>query len=307
MLCTNCGFTNPDLSRFCNQCGSRIASCERAIGERRRLTVMFCDLEGSTALSQRVDPEDLRDILSSYYGAVSRTVSEMDGYVSQYLGDGVLVFFGYPHAHEDDSQRAVRVGLAVLAEVADLNDVFHRRYGLRVSVRIGIHTGPVVVGDVSGSPEQVVVTAIGSTTNIAARVQQMAPSNGIVITSATRQTLGDHFVLEALGGWILKGIDEPVELFHVRGFKEADTTGTRTLRHAAGTLVGRTSEMDLLRERWQRVRAGGGEGILVSGEPGIGKSRLVHALGQNVISDGGLRLCCQCSPYHNMSPFYPII
>ncbi len=308
MLCADCGFANPDTGRFCGQCGCRIASCERAaVGERRQLTVMFCDLEGSTALSQRLDPEDLRDILRSYYDAVSRSVSALDGHVSQYLGDGALVFFGYPHAHEDDPQRAVWAGLALLTEVSVLNEDFARRYELCVSVRIGIHTGPVVAGDVSASQEKAVVTAVGPTTNIAARVQEAAPSNGVAITLATRRLLGHHFVLEPLGARILKGIAEPIELFHVRGGKEAGTDGVRALRHTDGGLVGRAGEMDRLRERWQLVQAGGGEVVLIGGEPGIGKTRLVHALGQHVLDDGGVRLNCQCSPYHNTSAFYPVI
>ena len=270
--------------------------------ERRQLTVMFCDLAGSTALSSRLDPEDLREVLGAYHKAVAEVVAGFDGYVAKYMGDGVLVYFGYPQAHEDDAERAVRAGLALVQRIGRLES----ESGALAS-RIGIATGLVVVGDLIGAGDAQERGVVGETPNLAARLQAMAPANGVIIAERTRRLLGELFEYRDLGTTEVKGLDAPVAVWQVL---RLGTVASRfeALRPASLTpLVGRDAELELLLRRWERAKEGEGQIVLVSGEPGIGKSRLTAALQERLAGEPHTRLRYFCSPYHRDSTLYPFI
>src|SRR6516165_5365851 len=244
--------------------------------ERRQVTVMFSDLVGWTALSARMDPEDLRQLISAYQKCVAEAVHRFGGFVAQYLGDGVLVYFGYPEAHEDDAERAVRAGLELIAEVIAL------KTPASLQTRVGIATGLVVVGDLTGSGEGRERRIVGETPNLAARLQGIAEPNTVVIAEATRRLLGNLFELKDLGAKELKGVAEPVRAWVAL---RASTVESRfEALHPSGltALVGRTEETELLLRRWSRAKSGEGQVVLISGEAGIGKSRLTAALLENV-------------------------
>src|SRR5215469_9076820 len=270
--------------------------------ERRQVTVMFSDLVGSTALSARMDPEDLREVISAYQKCVAETVRRFGGFVAQYLGDGVLVYFGYPEAHEDDAERAVRAGLELILAVIAL------KTQASLQTRVGIATGLVVVGDLmTGSGEARERGIVGETPNLAARLQGIAEPNTVVIAEATRRLLGNLFELKDLGDRDLKGVDEPVRAWVAL---RASTVESRfEALHPTGltALVGRTEETELLLRRWSRVKSGEGQVVLISGEAGIGKSRLTAALLENLASEPHTRLRYFCSPQHTDSAFSPII
>ena len=270
--------------------------------ERRQVTVMFSDLVGSTALSARMDPEDLREVISAYHKCVAEAVRRFGGFVAQYLGDGVLVYFGYPEAHEDDAERAVRAGLELIAAVIAL------KTPASLQTRVGIATGLVVVGDLmTGSGEAHERGIVGETPNLAARLQGIAEPNTVVIAEATRRLLGNLFELKDLGARELKGVAEPLRAWVAL---RASTVESRfEALHAAGltALVGREEEIELLRRRWSKTKIGDGQVVLLSGEPGIGKSRLTAALLENLAPEPHTRLRYFCSPQHTDSAFYPII
>jgi predicted ATPase/class 3 adenylate cyclase len=271
------------------------------LAERRQVTVMFSDLVGSTALSARMDPEDLREVISAYQKCVAETVRRFGGFVAKYLGDGVLVYFGYPEAHEDDAERAVRVGLELIAAVIAL------KTRASLQTRIGIATGLVVVGDLIGSGEAQERGIVGETPNLAARLQGIAEPNMVVIAEGTRRLLGNLFELEDLGAKNLKGIVEPVRVWVAL---RASTVESRfEALHASGltALVGREEENELLLRRWSRAKNGEGQVVLLSGEAGIGKSRLTATLLESVAGEPHTRLRYFCSPQHTDSAFYPII
>jgi class 3 adenylate cyclase len=245
--------------------------------ERRQLTVLFCDLVDSTALASQLDPEELREVVRAYQEACAKVIARFDGHIAQYLGDGLLVYFGYPLAHEDDAQRAVRAGLGIVEALGQLNTRLARERGVHLAVRLGIHTGLVVVGEVGGGTRQEQL-ALGETPNLAARLQGMAAPNTLVISAATLQLLGGFFTSQSLGTSVLKGLAQPVEVYQVLHESMA-----RSRLEAAGStgltpLVGREQEVALLRERWAQVKDGLGQVVLLSGEAGIGKSRLVQVL-----------------------------
>ncbi|HYQ05365.1 MAG TPA: adenylate/guanylate cyclase domain-containing protein, partial [Xanthobacteraceae bacterium] len=244
--------------------------------ERRQVTVMFSDLVGSTALSARMDPEDLRELISAYQKCVTEAVHRFRGFVAQYMGDGVLVYFGYPEAHEDDAERAVRAGLELIAAVIAL------KTPASLQTRVGIATGLVVVGDLTGSGEAQERRIVGETPNLAARLQGIAEPNTVVIAEATRRLLGNLFELKDLGAKELKGVAEPVRAWVAL---RASTVESRfEALHPSGltALVGREEETDLLLRRWSRAKSGEGQVVLISGEAGIGKSRLTAALLENL-------------------------
>jgi class 3 adenylate cyclase len=270
--------------------------------ERRQLTVMFCDLAGSTALSSRLDPEDLREVLGAYHKTVGEVVAGFEGYVAKYMGDGVLVYFGYPQAHEDDAERAVRAGLALAERVAKLESGSGALAG-----RIGIATGLVVVGDLVGTGEARERGVVGETPNLAARLQAMAPENGVMIAEATRRLLGDLFEYHDLGAAEIKGLDAPVAVWQVLR-PSTITSRFEALRSTSlSPLVGRDAEMELLQRRWEYAREGEGQIVLISGEPGIGKSRLTAALQERLSSEAHTRLRYFCSPHHRDSVLHPFI
>ena len=269
--------------------------------ERRQVTVMFSDLVGSTALSARMDPEDLREVISAYQKCVAETVGRFGGFVAKYMGDGVLVYFGYPHAHEDDAERAVRAGLELVAAVSDL------KTHATLQTRVGIATGLVVVGDLIGSGAAQEQAIVGETPNLAARLQGVAEPNSVVIAESTRKLVGNLFELEDLGAKDLKGIAGPVRAW--AALRQASVEGRFEALHATGLteLVGREEELELLLRRWSKAKSGEGQVVLLSGEPGIGKSRLTAALLERLAAEPHTRLRYFCSPQHTDSALYPII
>src|SRR6201987_4856287 len=269
--------------------------------ERRQVTVMFSDLVGSTALSARMDPEDLREVISAYQKCVAETVQRFGGFVAKYMGDGVLVYFGYPQAHEDDAERAVRAGLKLVAAVTDLQT------HAPLQTRIGIATGLVVVGDLIGSGASQEQAIVGETPNLAARLQGIAEPNTVVIAGATRRLLGNLFELQDLGLKELKGIAGPVRAF--AALRASAVESRFEAMHVGGltALVGREEELELLLRRWARAKTGEGQAVLLSGEAGIGKSRLSAALMEAFAAEPYTRLRYFCSPQHTDSAFYPLI
>jgi class 3 adenylate cyclase/predicted ATPase len=274
---------------------------ETDAAERRQVTVMFCDLVGSTALSARMDPEDLREVISAYQKCVAETVRRFGGFVAKYMGDGVLVYFGYPQAHEDDAEQAVRAGLELIAAVAGL------KTRAALQTRIGIATGLVVVGDLIGSGAAQEQAIVGETPNLAARLQGIAEPNMVVIADGTRRLLGNLFELEDLGARDLKGIAGPMRVF--AALRASSAEGHFEALHTTGltALVGREEELELLLRRWSRAKTGEGQVVLLSGEAGIGKSRLTAALLERLSDEPHTRLRYFCSPQHTDSALYPLI
>ena len=269
--------------------------------ERRQVTVMFADLVGSTALSAHMDPEDLREVIAAYRKCTAETVRHLGGFVSQYLGDGVVVFFGYPQAHEDDAERAVRAGLQLVAAVAGL------RTRASLQTRVGIATGLVVVGELTdaGGPQERGI--IGQTPNLAARLQSSAEPNQVIIAESTRRLLGNLFELKHLGARGLKGIAEPVQTWAV--LRVSSVASRFEALHTAGlmALIGREEEVELLLRRWSTAKTGEGQVVLLSGEAGIGKSRLTAELLERLAGEPLTPLRYFCSPQHTDSALYPII
>jgi len=272
-----------------------------ADAQRRQVTVMFSDLVGSTALAARMDPEDLREVISAYQKCVAETVRRFGGFVAKYMGDGVLVYFGYPQAHEDDAERAVRAGLELIGAVTALKP------NAPLQTRVGIATGLVVVGDLIGSGEAQERGIVGETPNLAARLQGVAEPNTVVIAEGTRRLLGNLFELEDLGPKDLKGIAGPVQAWAALRVSSAE--GRFDALHASGLteLVGREEELELLLRRWSKAKTGEGQVVLLSGEAGIGKSRLTAALLDRLASEPHTRLRYFCSPQHTDSALYPVI
>jgi class 3 adenylate cyclase/tetratricopeptide (TPR) repeat protein len=270
--------------------------------ERRHLTVMICDLVGSTALSARLDPEDMRAVTDAYHAACARIVSSYDGFLAEFRGDGILAYFGYPHAHEDDAERTVRASLDIVAAVAQLDTSAKEP----LAVRIGIATGLVVIGDLSGEGALREHAVVGQTPNIAGRLQGLGQPGTIVIATSTRRLLGDLFQLRDLGRHEVKGMAEPVAAWAVEGLSESeDRFGAA---HAGlSDLVGRARELNFLLERQRLAWAGKGQVVLISGEPGIGKSRLMAAVAERIAGERHTRLRYQCSPYHANSALRPFI
>ncbi len=340
MQCVHCKFSNPVGSRFCGQCGSPLSTicpacafdnpegfkfcggCGKALSEltsptpepvrveqeaeRRQLTVMFCDLVESTQLAGQLDPEDLRDVTREYQSAASQVLTRFAGHVAQYLGDGLLVYFGYPLAHEDDARRAVHAGLGVLAAMHPLNERLEREKGLRLAVRIGIHTGPVVTGEV-GAGKKRERLALGQTPNIAARLQGLAGPDQVVMSHNTYRLVSGFFTCRSLGHKTLKGIDRPIEVFLALAESGVQSRFEVTANAGLNALVGRHTEMELLRDAVRLSSRGQSEVLLISGEAGIGKSRLIEELRQQVTDLGGLFMICRTSPYFRDTAFYPVI
>jgi predicted ATPase/class 3 adenylate cyclase len=273
-----------------------------ADAERRQLTVMFCDLVGSTELAARLDPEDLREVIAAYHRTVAEIDRSFDGFVAKYMGDGVLVYFGYPRAHEDDAERAVRAGLGVIDAVGRL-DV----KSVTFQARVGIATGLVVVGDLIGEGSAQEQSVVGETPNLAARLQALADPDAAVIAAGTRRLVGDIFEYRDLGVVELKGIAGPVPAWQVLRPSGVESRFEALRGSMLTPLVGRGEEVDLLLRRWARVKSGDGQVVLISGEPGIGKSRLTAALAESLHDEPHLRLRYFCSPYYQDSALYPFI
>jgi class 3 adenylate cyclase len=269
--------------------------------ERRQVTVMFSDLVGSTALSARMDPEDLREIISAFQKCVAETVQRFGGFVAKYMGDGVLVYFGYPQAHEDDAERAVRAGLEIIEAVSAL------KVGSPLRTRGGIATGLVVVGDLIGSGSAQEQTVVGETPNLAARLQGVAEPNTIVIAESTRRLLGNLFDFQDLGAQDLKGIGSRARAWAV--LRPASIESRFEALHASGLteLVGREEELEILMRRWAKSKTGEGQVVLLSGEAGIGKSRLSAALLERLTAEPHIRFRYFCSSQRTDSALYPIV
>jgi class 3 adenylate cyclase/predicted ATPase len=301
----------PAAQQIDSSAGGDDATSWPSEAERRPLTVMFCDLADSTALSTRLDPEDLQDLIRAYRERCTTIIREYGGFVAKYMGDGILVYFGYPKSLERNAERAVRTGLAIVEAMAGLNAELGRAKGIDIAVRIGIATGLVVVGEIVGEGLAQERTVIGEAPNIAARLQSIAPRNGIVVGALTKEIAGDAFVYQDLGGHQLKGITGLVKTWAVLGVAEEAEEGDESEAAAAVgrlPLVGRDEEIGLLRRAWQQTKEEGrGRVVLVAGEPGIGKSALVETLRAQVREEGLTRIAFRCSPYHTGSALWPVI
>ncbi|MCB0196298.1 MAG: AAA family ATPase [Anaerolineae bacterium] len=339
--CSHCGFDNPPNFSFCGQCGTALtasgasevvstptSNMSEAVpppshppptlysqeAERRQLTVMFCDLVGSTSLSEQLDPEDYREVVRAYQQTAAQVVRQFEGTIAQYLGDGLLIYFGYPTAHENDAQRAALTALGVIEEMKNLNVRLQQsirtrsQSPLRLAVRIGIHTGLVVVGDV-GDGDRRERLAVGETTNIAARLQSLAKPNTVIISAATYHLIEGFFACRPIGFRSLKGISRPMETYRVVRQSRARNRldAAKAAMSGLTPLVGREEEMTLFMARWEQTKDCKGQVLLVGGEAGIGKSRLVRVFREQLMGEAYLWLRCHCSPYYQNTALYPII
>jgi class 3 adenylate cyclase len=260
--------------------------------ERRQLTVMFCDLVGSTTLSAELDPEDLRQVIGGYQAAVTDEVTKLGGFIAKYMGDGALIYFGYPHAHEEDAERALRAGLALVERIGRLE-----WQGTRLSARIGIATGIVVVGDLIGQGSAQERGVVGETPNLAARLQAMAKPGSVLSDDTTRRLVGELFECRDLGAVEIKGLPTPVRAWEVAGLSTIDSRFEALHAARLTPLIGRDEELGLLLRCWERAKASEGQVVLVSGEAGIGKSRLVAAMQDSIGDDPRTTLRYFCSPH----------
>jgi class 3 adenylate cyclase/predicted ATPase len=272
--------------------------------ERRQITVLFCDLVGSTQLSEKLDPEDLQALIEAYRSACTAAIRHYEGHVARYFGDGVMAFFGYPRAHEDDPVRAVHAALEMLSAVTNIPGP------VTLASRVGISSGPVVVGEIAGGGTATTMDwmdAVGETPNIAARLQALATPNTLVISESTKRLVSAAFDLQDLGPQELKGVTRPLHVYHVLGAMHAGTRFEAAHGGSLTPLAGRSTELNLLLDKWKKAKEGDGQVVLVSGVPGVGKSRLIHELKSNIQHEPCIVLQHQCSPYHSQSAFFPVI
>lgn len=295
-----CGSENPSSKKFCGDCGGRLV---RVTPERRQLTVLFCDLVGSTALARRFDPEDLRELIGSYHAACASAIEPYAGHIAQYLGDGVLVYFGYPNAHEDDAARAVRAGLAILDAIQALNTSQRAQH---FQVRVGIHTGQVVTDRIGAGGRQEEL-ALGDTPNVASRIQEKAEPGTVYLSAATHHLVVGLFESVDQGNYQFKGLATPVRLYRAFAASGASDRFDVAAQTGLTPLVGRQEELALLRARWDQAKEGQGNVVLLGGEPGIGKSRLVRELRAQIVDDGGAVVAFRCSAYYQTSALHPLI
>jgi class 3 adenylate cyclase/tetratricopeptide (TPR) repeat protein len=275
--------------------------------ERRQLTVMFCDLVGSTALSEKLDPEDLREVIRAYRETCAKVVGRFEGHIAKYIGDGLLVYFGYPQAHEDDAQRAVHAGLGIVEDMQRLNQRVSKEHGVELGVRVGIHTGLVVAGEM-GAGEVVEKHAIvGETPNIAARLHELAEPNTVVLSARTQRLVEGLFDCDGLGPQHLKGISEPMPVYQVQGEGVAPSRFEAVAERGLTPLVGREEEIALLLKRWNLAKDGEGQVVLLSGEAGVGKSRILREFRARLVDEPHHRAFYFCSPYHRNTALYPVI
>jgi class 3 adenylate cyclase/tetratricopeptide (TPR) repeat protein len=310
MKCSHCGVDNPPGMRFCGGCGGlleeRPTPTVAGEAQRRHLTVMVCDLVGSTPLAGSLDPEDFRDVLTAYQRACASAIGSFDGYIAQYRGDGVLAYFGYPRAHEDNAQRAVHAGLAILDEITALNRRLDEVHGVSLKVRIGAHTGIVVAGEMGEGEARDQRAIVGETPHVAARLESIAPPGSMLISDVTRDLVDGYFETEPLGEKTLKGVSQPVSVHRVLRSTGAESrlelNGARRLT----PVVDRRDEMARLIEAWQHVKDGDGRVVHLTGEAGIGKSRLVCALRDRLEHEAGAEETWQCSAHHRSTSLYPV-
>ncbi len=317
VVCAACGGANSAEARFCGACGAslgtnaaaaRVAEPGRdAVAERRQLTIMFCDLVGYTALSAGLDPEDLRDIVRDYQTLVSAEIRRYDGWVAKFSGDGVMAYFGYPKAHEDDAERAVHAGLAIVDAVRGIRSARGGDKTAGLSVRVGIATGEVIVGDLVGDVVSERWAVVGETPNLAARLQSIAEPNSVAIGARTRHLARGGFHYVELGLHELKGIATPVEVWRVTGERPTPSRFDAAHGRTLTPMVGRGTELTLIDRCWQRALAGNGNVVVIRGEAGIGKSRITQFFCERLKSRRHRRLRYQCSPYHSASALHPVI
>ena len=310
-LCHHCGTSIPTMAtdaspQLALDVSTPLTPGAIAVAERRHLSVMFCDLVDSTALASQLDPEDLRDIVQAYQGVCAEIISRFDGYIAQYLGDGILVYFGYPQAHEDDAHRAVRAGLEII-EAIQAVEIGSRQYNHQLSVRIGVHTGLVVIGEMGGGDRQERL-ALGEVPNVASRLQALAQPDTLMISAETHRLTQVFFICESLGDYQLIGLGHPIGLYRVMQISEAqsrfDVVSAKGLVHP---LVGRASEVDLLLDRWRQASAGFAQVVVLSSEAGIGKSRLVQVVKDEVALESHTLVACRCSAYHQQSTLHAVL
>ena len=285
------------------QSAAIIKSALRESAERRYLTVMFSDLVGSTKLSTQLDPEDMREIIGAYHRCCAEQITKDGGFVARYMGDGLLAYFGYPQAHEDDAERAIRSGLSLVGAVPQL----HALRADPLEVRVGIATGLVVVGDLIGEGAAQEQGVVGETPNVAARLQALAQPGQVVISDGTRRLMGGLFEYRDLGRVTLRGLVDPVQAWQVTGLSVVESRFEAQHDTGLTPLVGRDEDMELLLRRWRQAAAGKGRVLLLSGEPGIGKSRLTVALQERLLDEPHTQLRDFCALHHTESSFYPII
>jgi class 3 adenylate cyclase len=326
-LCAQCGFENPSRFKFCGACGTPLTgqtltpsppqeqpTPQAAISaaeprspdaERRQLTVVFCDVVDSTKLSSQLDPEEYRDVVRAYQRVCTEVIQRYEGHVAQLLGDGLLIYFGYPVAHEDDPHRAVRTGLGILAAMGELNTRLQREKGRQLGVRLGIHTGLVVVGEMGGAGRQEQL-ALGEVPNVCSRIQGLAASDTVAISEATYRLVQGYFACQDLGAQALRGVTESMHIYQV--LRESGATSRLDVAQPRGLtpLVGRESEIALLLERWEQAKAGQGHVVLLTGDAGMGKSRLVQMLKEHVANEPHTRWECRSSEYSQNTALFPL-
>jgi class 3 adenylate cyclase/predicted ATPase len=311
--CPNCNFENPSGSKFCGECGTPLSEHvheslykREQDAERRQVTVMFCDLVGSTRLSEQLDPEDLREVMRAYQGVCAEVIKRFEGYIAKYLGDGILVYFGYPKAHEDDARRAVHAGLEVVQSVRDL-PLQKKQLEQPLQVRIGIHTGLVIAGEMGAGEVREQMAIVGDTPNIAARLQGLAETDTVVISKATYRLIEGYFECESTGQHTLKGISQPMEAYKVLGESGLKSHLEVATTKGLTSLVGREKEIELMLDSWEKAKEGLGQFVLLSGEAGIGKSRLVEVLKGRLVDEPHHIISARCLPYFQNSFLYPVI
>ncbi len=310
--CSKCGFDNPPEARFCAECATPLAELPAAAldtrdyadhgdnalwGERRHLTVLFCDLVGSTSIAARLDPEEWRGIIAGYYRAAAQAIERFGGYVAQYLGDGVMAFFGYPESHGNDAERAVRAGLAIIEAISQLDE---QPVQTKLAARVGIHSGAVVVGAGVGGRSDV----FGDAPNIAARLQAAAEPGNVLITEDTHRLVSGRFDVEERGAQILKGLDRPLCLYKV--LQPSGTLGRLSTERSLTPFIGRAEELNILLSRWERVRRGEGQVVIIIGEPGIGKSRLLRKFREQIADVHHLWIESAGDQFAQSTPFYAV-
>lgn len=339
VVCGACGFANEPDDAFCGGCGQNLAEAapasqpakavaparsqdtiaskpeqdrdtaslpDTAQGARRQLTVVFCDLVGSTTLSERLDPEEMSELLTEYRKVSKKVIKQFGGFIGNFMGDGLLIYFGYPQAQEDDPQRAIRASLGLIAAVQELNaNLFDP--SIRLQVRIGISTGLVVTGEIGTGGLHEKMSIVGDTPNVAARLQGLAEPDTVVIAGRTHRLVEGFFVCDHLGAKKLKGLSEPIDVYCVRQSTSARSRFEAMLERGLTPLAGRNEELNLLENRWDLAKEGEGQVVLVSGEPGVGKSRIVQSLQSLVTKDGGSVLTLVCSNDRSDTPFHPLI
>ncbi|RKU27993.1 hypothetical protein C6499_10670 [Candidatus Poribacteria bacterium] len=322
--CANCGFLNPPF-KFCGECGTPLEGTSRAHefpatdtvsieqtlphgAERRQLTVLFCDIVDSTAFTEKLDPEELRNLLEVYRTCIMEVVLAQNGHVARYFGDGILVYFGYPIAHEDTAHRAVRAALGIVAALETLNPYLHNSFGVEINVRISIDTGRVVIWHISAQESPEAIDIVGKTPNLAARMQKLAAPNNIVIGDTTHQLVEGFFKCDALGAAELRGISQPVNIYQVSGEIPAQSRLDIASMTGLTPLIGREREVEILKQGWTHALAAKGQALLIEGEAGIGKSRCVQLIQEHVENHPEVvTLEGRCSPYYQNSPLYPIL